>query len=434
MSIGLRNLALLFGVLIVHQRAAADDGPRDFDVRRAAAAGVRVLDGKYVRLLTDLPASPAVDELPKVFDAAVPLWADYFHVDRGGLTVKRWLACLIVDRDRFAALGLMPADNPDFVNGYARDWEFWLMNQPSDYYRRHLLLHEGTHAFMQTQLHGCGAPWYMEGTAELLGTHQWRDGRLKLGVMPPDRESVPMWGRIKLVREAGAEGKSWSLDRVLEVDNRHELPTESYAWVWALSALLDGHPKYQARFRELQNDLRDPEFTERFRNLFADDGGDLALQWQAYVATLDYGYDVPRMAIEMRDATPVGEGTQRVTIDADRGWQSTGWLLKAGERYQITASGRYQIARDADGEAWPCEPGGVTIEYHDGRPLGALLGALHPATQDADASFAHPALLGLEATLQPTADAVLYVRVNDSPAKLGDNEGEVSVKIEAKPR
>lgn len=419
---------------MVHQRVTADDGPREVDVRRAAAAGVRVLDGKYVRLLTDLPASPTVDELPKVFDAAVPLWADYFHVDRGKLNGKRWLACLIVDRDRFAALGLMPADNPDFVNGYARDWEFWLMDQPSDYYRRHLLLHEGTHAFMQTQLGGCGAPWYMEGTAELLGTHQWRDGRLKLGVMPPDRESVPMWGRIKLVRDAAAEGKSWSLDRVLEVDNRHELPTESYAWVWALSALLDGHPKFQARFRELQRNVRDPEFTKRFRKFFADDWDELVTEWQAYVAALDYGYDVPRMAIEMRDAVPVGEGSQRITIDADRGWQSTGWLLKAGERYHITSSGRYQIARDGDGQAWPCEPGGVTIEYHDGKPLGALVGALQGAGQESDPSFARPAPFGLEATFQPTVDAVLYVRVNDSPAKLGDNAGELSVKIEANPR
>lgn len=304
------------------------------------------------------------------------------------------------------------------------------MDQPSDYYRRHLLLHEGTHAFMQSQLGGCGAPWYMEGTAELLGTHEWRHGKLKLGVMPPSRESTPMWGRVKLVRDAAAEGKAWSLDRVLAVDNRHELATESYAWVWALSALLDGHPRYQAPFRALARDVNDPEFTHKLRALLDDDWNDLAVDWQAYVATLDYGYDVRRMAIERRAAAPVGAGSQRATIDADRGWQSTGWLLKAGQSYRVTASGRYQIARDADGAAWPCEPGGVTIEYHEGRPLGALVGALAPATNGSSPSFARPALLGLDATLKPVEDAVLYVRVNDSAAKLGDNNGKIALRVQ----
>ena len=50
--------------------------------------------------------------------------------------------------------------------------EFWLFDQPTDYYVRHLLLHEGTHVFMVSFLGGCGPGWYMEGTAELLGTHR----------------------------------------------------------------------------------------------------------------------------------------------------------------------------------------------------------------------------------------------------------------------
>jgi len=400
------------------------------DVRRAAAAGVRVLDGKYVRVATDLPSAPAVDELPQVFDAAVPQWGEYFRVPTAELDGQRWLACVVQDRARFAALGLMPQDNPDFVNGYARGHELWLADQPSDYYRRHLLLHEGTHAFMQSLLGGAGAPWYMEGTAELLGTHRWQDGRLKLGAFPQDKNDVPMWGRIKLVRDAAAEGKTWSLDRVLEVDNRQELATESYAWTWALSALLDGHPMYQTRFRELQRDVTDPRFNEQFRERFAEDWDDLAVEWQAYASTLDYGYDVPRMAIERRAATAVAGASRSVTVEADRGWQSTGWLLKAGRTYRVTASGRFQIARGDDGKAWPCEPGGVTIEYHQGHPLGALLGALVPASQESDPSFARPALLGLDAVLTPTADAVLYVRVNDSPAKLGDNAGSVALRIE----
>jgi hypothetical protein len=40
-------------------------------------------------------------------------------------------------------------------------------------------------------------------------------------------------------------------------------------------------------------------------------------------------------------------------------------------------------------------------------------------------------VIGLGTTLKPDADADLYLRVNDSPARLGDNAGDVAVKIEA---
>ena len=48
----------------------------------------------------------------------------------------------------------LPAERSDFPTGYCNGWEFWLLDQTSDYYRRHLMLHEGTHGFMITQLGG----------------------------------------------------------------------------------------------------------------------------------------------------------------------------------------------------------------------------------------------------------------------------------------
>ena len=193
--------------MIARIHAADAPPPREVDARRAAAAGIRELTGQHVRLFTDLPSSPAVDELPAVFDAAIPLWAKYFDLDESSIHGK-FLGFLISDREKFAALGLLPEENRDFVNGYARNYEFWLVEQPSDYYRRHLLLHEGTHAFMQTQLGGAGPGWYMEGMAELLGTHRWQDGKLTVGVMPASKEATPMWGRIKIIRDAVKAGKA----------------------------------------------------------------------------------------------------------------------------------------------------------------------------------------------------------------------------------
>jgi hypothetical protein len=406
-------------------------GPRQLDVRRLEAAGLRVLEGRHVRLVTDLPASVAIDELPAVFDAAVPQWAAYFDMPTARVRDAQWLGFLVKDRTKFAALDLMPAERPDFLTGYARGSEFWLLDQSSDYYRRHLLLHEGTHAFMQAKLGGAGAPWYMEGMAELLGTHEWRNGKLTLGVMPRHRDDVPMWGRIKLIRDAVAADAAWPIARVLEVDNSRSLDVDAYAWCWALAALLDGHPQFQERFRELRANVTDPRFSERFKQKFADDGRDLATEWQAFVAALDYGYDIPRMALVHAEAAPVESASRRSRIEANRGWQSAGWILRGGETYHISASGRYELHRD--GETWPCEPGGVTIDYYGGRPAGVLIGALRPvegAAAEGDASFARPIVIGLEATLTPVRDAELYVRVSDDPAWVGKSSGKVDVRIE----
>jgi hypothetical protein len=415
--------------LILIGSKAALGAPREINARKLAAAGVRVLDGKYVRVLTDLPSSAAVDELPAVFDAAVPLWAEYFRVPAAKLTGARWQTYVVGDRELFAALDLLPAANPEFKNGFATDWELWLVEQPSDYYRRHLLLHEGTHAFMESQLGGCGPGWYKEGMAELLGTHEWRDGRLKLGVFPANKNDFSMWGRIKLIRDDMAEGRGWPLAAVLQMDSRREMSTEQYAWTWALAALLDAHPRFQTGFRQLKEHVADPRFNDRFRELGAGGWSELDVEWSAYRATLDYGYDARRMAIEPRPAAFVGEAARQATVAADRGWQSTGWILKRGQSYRVTASGRYQIARD--GELLSCEPGGVTIEYHEGHPLGSLLGALQPAHADTggEPSFARPVLLGLKATLEAAADAVLYVRVNDRAATVGQNRGGLSLNI-----
>jgi hypothetical protein len=398
-------------------------GPRQINVRKLAAAGVRVLDGKFVRVLTDLPSKAAVDELPAVFDAAVPLWAEYFRVPAAKLDGARWQAYVVDDRELFAALDLLPAANPEFKNGFATDWELWLVDQPSDYYRRHLLLHEGTHAFMESQLGGCGPGWYKEGVAELLGTHEWRDGRLKLGVFPANKNDFPMWGRIKLIRDALAEGKALSIDQVLALDSRREMSTDQYAWTWALAAMMEHDPKTHGWPRKLSEEIpRKTNLTDLFKIYHTYRGNIVDWQWQTFISQLNYGgYDFARMEIAIEDKSPN-------TIDADRGWQSTNQRLAKGRTYRITARGRYQIA--GGDEPWMCEPGGVTIEYYDGKPLGVLLGALTGRDINERGSFAQPKTIGLETTITLDRDGTLYLRVNESSIGLADNRGEVRVRVE----
>jgi hypothetical protein len=256
-----------------------------------------------------------------------------------------------------------------------------------------------------------------------------------LGITPRNREEVPMLGRIKLIRDAVADHRALSFPAVMQLDNRKQLGSEAYAWCWAAAKFLDASPHYRDRFRQLQTIVNDPKFNEIFREKFAADWADLNIEWRAYVSTLDYGFDFDRMAIEFRTGSPLVGEQQSATIRAERGWQSSGLLLQAGKSYEIRATGRYQIAterRDSGETPWPCEPGGITIEYQDGRPLGILLGAIDARDEHASSaspSFAEPVAIGLHATIKLSATGTLYLRVNDSPGKLDDNGGNLTITI-----
>jgi hypothetical protein len=427
---------------------------RRVNQHRAAQAGIRKLSGRHLTLYTDVPSSPAVDQLPTVFDAAVPLWAAYFQIDPKKLLDWHVQAYLIADRESFARLHLLPEANLQFENGFSQGHELWCMEQPSDYYRRHLLLHEGTHAFMWTQLGGCGAPWYMEGMAELCATHRWDGQKLWLRHMPANREEAPMWGRIRLIQDAFAQHQAPSLDAVLRLGQHRRLSTDQYAWCWALVKLLDTNARFQQTFRRLPAVAARSDFQQHFGQQFKLLGEELDLQWRSLVSTLEFGHDFARMAIEpvpVRQVPIQLQGSQGTTcsIFAKRGWQSTGWLLRLGQTYRLTAKGRFLIAQPP-GELWYCEPGGITIQYHAGKPLGKLLAALVPlnrmAKSEPIASLKaspgspkveapspmgfEPLAVGLGDTVTPHRDVVLYLRVNESSAQLADNRGSIEVSIE----
>ncbi len=184
-----------------------------------------------------------------------------------------------------------------------------------------------------------------------------------------------------------------------------------YAWCWAAVTLLDRHPRYQQRFRQLFPFVREPDFNERFYRLFKADWQDLCEEWQLMVANLEYGYDVARSAVDFTPGKPLattsagplgeGHGAGTVTIAADRGWQNSGWQLEAGVPYRLTATGRYQVAKEP--KVWWCEPGGVSIRYYQGRPLGILLAAVRPERPPPGSTSAllRPTVVGLGTTLSP---------------------------------
>ena len=409
--------------------ARGAESPRSINEAAAAAAGIRKVPGRHVTLFTDLAPRPEVDALPAMFDQAYPQWCARFGLDPARHAGWQVRGFVIKDKPRFQRLGLLPAGLPPFEHAYSAGREFWVYDQASDYFRAHLMLHEGTHCFMESLLGGCGPPWYMEGMAELLATHRWQDSKLELNHFPTAREEVPMWGRIKIVKDGFAARHAKTLMGVVKYGPQAHRQTEPYAWCWAAAALLDRHPRYQRRFRQMAGLVREPDFTERFLQLIGDDWDDLAEEWQVFVADLEYGYDVRRTAIDFTPGKPLPAAGTAVAVAADRGWQNSGVRLEAGVGYRLRASGRYQVADRP--QTWWCEPGGVSIRYYHGRPLGILLAAVRPdpPRPPGPSPLIAPIAVGLGTTITPKQGGTLFVRINDSGAELGDNAGTLSVEV-----
>jgi hypothetical protein len=275
--------------------------------------------------------------------------------------------------------------------------------------------------------------------AEYLATHLWADGKLTLQYFPKTPEEVPGLGRIKIVRDQFAASGALPLTTVFAYDRQVHQQNEPYAWSWAAVAFIDSHPRYRDRFgkllKEVEND--DTSFNLAIRSIYERDLAAMQEEWQVYVAALEHDYDFEKTAVDFTPGAELLTGGKKIAVAADRGWQNSGVRLSAGQTYQLTATGRYQIA--AQPRVWWCEPGGVSIRYYQGRPLGVLLAAVRPDGDDVTpldggqpTALLQPTTIGLGDELAPAQSGTLYFKINDSAGELGDNQGTLTVDVQAR--
>ena len=452
--------------------------PIEIDSAKVSAAGIRLLRGKHLLLYTDIPPRADIDELTVVFDAAVPQWCRLLDVRE--TRTKPWclVAFLIRDREKFAKAGLMPEDLPDFPTGFNRGFHFWVYEQPGNYYTRHLVLHEGTHAFMQWFLGGSGPAWYSEGMAEKIGLHRWQNQVLEINARLTSNRQCDYWGRPKFINEALQRNHGVRLDQVFDLGAINFKDVGSYAWSWAACEFLSRHPTAADEFRRLTKHAENTSiaFSAKFKSWFSKaEWDELEQDWRLFVTELTYGTTSDRTSLTSALARKTESGTD-VSLRTDRSWQSVGRQVKDGEVFSISATGEFTVMqvdparplRDQDfhlpdelqnilfesesnssseyiagggktkqatsptaGVAVertkiPCDAGGITLRYHRGKRLGMLMAAVLQDNQ----TLSDPIPVGIDQTFTTNASGTLVFRINESPAQLHDNVGELRILLQ----
>ena len=418
-------------------RRPADHRPTHNDAR-LAEFGIHRYESNRLRLYTDIDPDIAV-ALPTLIDQLYPVWVDYFgelpEAEDG--SEFQLTGYLMSEADPYIAAGLLPAEFRTLQHGQHRGLEFWMYDQPTDYYRRHLLIHEATHCFMTIVPSRQLQPlWYLEGMAELLGVHEFDDdGSATYSLMPRSSESVSGFGRVELIQQMIAEGRGLTVAGVnkLGVPEFSESRSEPYAWSWAFCRFLDSHPRYRGRFRELCY-LRDGiDFVQGLDAAYHDDMSILWIEWELFISQIEYGHQIDRSAIDFQGGVPLAPG-ESVTLDiaADRGWQPSGVRVEAGRTYRISATGEITLADEP--VPWVSTPRGVSIRYAHGRPIGKLLAGViseQPPGDIGTCGLLHPIEVNEAVEFTPSEAGTLYLRINDYWSELDDNRGGYEAIIQS---
>ncbi len=236
------------------------------------------------------------EELGKLLESLHAKLTRFF----GGKTPEQRLRLVILaDEERFKA-ALADAGQPYEGGGGVYGPTFktaWLFVQPSQYYTRHLMLHEATHQFHYLVATGNEAPaaeWYLEGLADYMGQHTWDGEQLQVGVVPLiSLEDYPAqaiaefdeaeWDLASIVagqRDVG-RGAGWMLV--------HFLINRDYETFRKLASRLDGRndptEAFTTTFGEVTDEL--VQDLKRWVTQHQQPFDDVWIEWQAWGAALE---------------------------------------------------------------------------------------------------------------------------------------------------
>lgn len=409
--------------------------------------------------ITDLPIDDEVKSWPNVLDQALLQWCKKWNIPIDA--AKQWPMTIhwIGDRKVFEQAGLLEGTLP-FDDGFQLQDKIFLREQPSEYYRRHLLLHEATHWIMYRAFGGAGSPWFMEGMAEVEGTHELNQGKLQLAIIPSDPLAVPHWGRFKRLRASVEGGKIPSMKQILRFGNQREDRMDRYVWSWAACVFFRNHPRYAQPLSLAASPPLDysDSLSKRLESSLQNQWDFVEADWRLFAQDFDFGYDPTKHIFDTQSLLAAQPGLQPVTesmmVDSSRCWQGRAGEVKKGTPLRIRAKGQFIIANNPTNTQlntpWRCSPEGITIRYHQHVPLGKLLACFVPNSQarksntskstetqeDSESTNLDPDLIpivfpvGNLVEFSPPSDGWLLFKINEPTADLADNSGELQIEIE----
>ncbi|HCS54983.1 hypothetical protein [Rubinisphaera sp.] len=348
--------------------------------------------------------------------------------------LKSLQGSIMEDPALFLQAGLAPEELKDVRHGLYRGQEFWMREQQTDYFRRHLLFHEVVHCLLDVQ--GYAIPvWFHEGMAERIAVHQIDEkGNVLFAQVPGDSQVDGGFGRMQLIREEIDAGRFKTLNAVQEIEPREFYSGDtSYAWAWALCYFLAEHPQTKEQFTLLTEAKSAQQFKQMTNEMLSHQTDRLKADWLVFTSQLEPGFNFQKMLIDWISRSQQTSADVSFSLDADHNWQNSGYQVMAGKTYQITARGQYVV--DDDPKDWICEPQGVSVEYVDGFPLGMVQAVIYDS-ESADAQkervFLKPIPIGSERSLTAPKSGTLFFRINDHANSWENNRGEIAIQIQAR--
>ena len=395
-----------------------------------AQSGFLQLHGKYIDITTDLPDSRALEQLPAAFDTAAEQWLKLFNADPHQLANRKATAYLMQDASRFRSAGFLTSAVPVFREGYQFHDSIFCNAQSSEYYQRHLLLHEGWHWFVSNTLGNYGPTWWMEGTAEWQATHDWDGENLRNAIVPRSRESSAYWGRLLTIKTDLNNDQAPSLPTILNAVDKLPSIESTYAWSWAAIDFFANHPRYQGEFNKLllRPITSNANINREVLGWIGEDLGLVQSEFNGFVSELDYGVEAASVIVDLKADESELPQNGKLAVQAGLGWQAL-LITKSERAIELHATGRCVL--QSSPYRFESEPQGITLRYVKGRPMGMLLGSVVPRKAALDQTRRWTSIgVGPAAKVSLPSASILLLRVNDDNRELADNRGAYMLSFE----
>jgi hypothetical protein len=263
--------------------------------------------------------------------------------------------------------------------------------------------HEAVHAYCGQTFGRTGPLWYAEGMAEM--GNYWKEGDVSVNChrsVVRYIHSTPPKTLNAIVNSKETTGDSW----------------QNYAWRWALCHLLANNPNYRQRFQPLGLAMLSGQRAS-FNSTYGSMAEEISFEYLFFLKHFDIGYraDLVFWNWKTKFSSPRGSRKLTSSIQSKAGWQASRCRVKAGTKYEYSASGKWQVDEaanqtDADG-----------AEDGSGRLIGAIF-------DSKDYKLGEPFELGAYGTFTPESNGDLVLRCRDDWHKIDDgNAGKVSVLI-----